>query len=285
MASHKSSRIGKNFSAKTKQHLAERVAYMCSQPYCRILTIKPKSDQNISVKSGKASHIISAGTNGPRTDTTISDEVIKSFNNGIWLCDKCSREVDDNESPYTVTELTKWKKDAEEYVESLVTHDTRLRQLRILTQSNLSALRILSALPLQLDQTFEHPNGNGINLTRLFIELELVLYDNLFLKEADIIKAIMSDLENLVCPFILKNVSSGIQSNISDWKNKAVKLIMINIMQFTEDAYQRYLSTEMLMVNNELSILNTRSITPTILPLTSSSVENLISISTIQLNP
>jgi hypothetical protein len=142
-----------------------------------------------------------------------------------------------------------------------------------------------TALPLQLDQTFEHPNGNGINLTRLFIELELVLYDNLFLKEADIIKAIMSDLENLVCPFILKNVSSGIQSNISDWKNKAVKLIMINIMQFKEDAYQRYLSTEMLMVNNELSILNTRSITPTILPLTSSSVENLISTSTIQLNP
>ena len=87
-------------------------------------------------------------------DNTKSDSFIRSFDNGIWLCDKCEREVDDNQSVYKTEELLKWKLDAENYVETLVTQDTRLRQLRILTQNSLSALRILSAISIEIGLDF-----------------------------------------------------------------------------------------------------------------------------------
>ncbi|UEG50229.1 hypothetical protein LK994_01910 [Ferruginibacter lapsinanis] len=266
MPSKITNRHGKEFLKSTRINLAERVAYMCSNPYCRKLTIKPSSDKNIAIKSGKASHIISASPNGPRADDTKSPHFIRSFDNGIWLCDKCAREVDDNQSIYKKEELIKWKFDAETYVESLVTQDTRLRQLRLLIQNYLSALRILSALPSKLDQTFENPNGNNINLTRLFMELELVLFDNKFLEEANRINSIIKDLDKNVCPFVHSN-KSEYSVNISNWKNLAVKILMVDIMRFTAESYSRYLQQETEMVNDVLDSLKAKSIVPTELPL------------------
>ena len=245
----------------TRINLAERVAYMCSNPYCRKLTIKPRSDKNISVKSGKASHIVSAASTGPRANSTKSIAFIRSFENGIWLCDKCAREVDDNQSIYTTEQLQAWKSDAENYVETLVTQDTRLRQLRNLTQNTLSALRILSALPSKLDQTFENPNGNNINLSRLFMELELVLFENQFLSESNKIALLIADLNNTVCPFVHHKITSH-SVNISDWKNLAVKILMLDIMQFSKESYARYLRQEMQMVNEVLHNFNKDGLVP-----------------------
>jgi hypothetical protein len=184
----------------------------------------------------------------------MSDEDCRAFENGIWACDKCAREIDDNESRYEAQELRRWKKEAEEYVEELVTQDTRLRQLRLMMSPLLSTLRILNALPgpgPRFDQTFE--SAGRIPVTRLLIEAEQTLFENGFLHEADHLSRIRDELE---C------VYSGIRSteqsaclNISHWKNQTIRLVMINIMRFSDESYQRYWTKESGMVQSRLEEL------------------------------
>lgn len=250
----------RKFLVSTKILLAERVAYMCSNPMCRRLTIKPNvKNERKATRIGEAGHIY--GVSGARYDETKKDTFVRSPENGVWLCEPCHKIVDSEESIYAVETLKKWKADTEAYVQELVMQDTRLRQLRLLCQNYLSALRILSALPLKLDQTFETPNGNNINLTRLFMELELTLFDNQFLEEADIVKLIVSDLDRLVCPFVHNN-KTGQQVNISTWKNQAVKILMTDIMRFSSASYQRYFDQEDLMVKTEIDRLSKIKVTP-----------------------
>lgn len=108
------------------------------------------------VRSGKASHIYPASKTGPRSNHNKDQSFVKSFKNGIWLCDICAREIDDNQSIYTADDLIKWKNDAENYVEGLVTHDVRLRDLRLLVNDLLSNFRVLNALPVHLDNSFRN---------------------------------------------------------------------------------------------------------------------------------
>lgn len=263
----KSGRKNRDFSEPTKRLLGECVAYMCSNPLCRRLTIKAHITEKKSTRLGEAGHIYGASNKGPRYDQEKSDVFIKHYDNGIWLCNVCHKLVDTEKSIYDSLTLKKWKSDTENYVETLVTQDTRLRQLRLLTQNQLSVLRILSGLSTGLDQTFNNPNGNGINMTRLFMELELILFDHQFLDEAIQVNSIMNDLDKIVCPFVHNN-RIGNPVNISEWKNKAVKILMINVMRFTNDSYQRYFSQEMAMVNTKLNKLKENGIVPETLELT-----------------
>lgn len=126
-----SRRQNREFSQAVRQRLAERVAFMCSNPLCRRLTVKRAAEGDGVVHQGKASHILPASPSGPRAGKAgQADELCRSLENGIWLCDICAREVDDNRANYPVVTLHQWKDEAEHYVEELVTQDTRLRQLR-----------------------------------------------------------------------------------------------------------------------------------------------------------
>jgi hypothetical protein len=188
-------RDNREFTQEVKRDLAKRVAYMCSNPLCRNLTIKPSAASTKAVRSGKACHIHSAGK-GPRYEPGMTDEKCKAFENGIWVaCDKCAREIDDNESRYGADELRRWKKEVEQYVEGLVTRDTRLRQLRGMVTGTLSALRILAGLPgpgPTFDQTFA--DARNISLARRFIESDQLLSENDFLDEAEKVGAIGGEL-------------------------------------------------------------------------------------------
>jgi hypothetical protein len=103
-----------DFSPKTIDQLAKRVCCRCSNPDCGQITSGPQSDPNKSVNVGVASHITAASPDGPRYDTSISHEQRKSILNGIWLCQKCGKLVDNDSARYTVDKLKKWKKLAEE---------------------------------------------------------------------------------------------------------------------------------------------------------------------------
>lgn len=232
-------RTARDFSENTKRILAERVAFICSNPTCRRLAIKPHEKNNKSNKIGDAGHII--GAFGPRNIEKLSEKEYAGFENGIWLCKVCHKIVDSETSTYTVQLLRKWKRETESYVEELVVQDTRLRQLRILCQNHLSALRVVSGLPRGLDYTFNSPNGNGINMTRLFMELELVLYDNGFIDEAISVKCIWQDFDT-ICKIIDSNRNYVV--NISLWKNETVKLIMKYIMRFKDESYENYFRQE-----------------------------------------
>jgi len=264
------SRRYRDFSEITKRLLGERVAYMCCNPLCRRLTIKAHTREKKSTRLGQAGHIYGASKKGPRFDSTKEDTFIRSFDNGIWLCNVCHKLVDTENSTYDSLTLEKWKTDTENYIETLVIQDTRLRQLRLVCQIYLTSLRILSALPLKLDQTFENPYGNNINLTRLFMELELLLCDNEFIEEANIVKLISKDLDYIVCPFVNNNIT-GYQVNISEWKNESVRILMLYVMRFLPESYQRYLHNESQMVNAELTRLSNLGIRP--LPINFSKTE------------
>lgn len=103
-----------DFSSATKELLANRVGRKCSNPSCRKLTcganIAPDKITNIGV----ASHICAASKGGPRYDESMTAEERKSFDNGIWLCQSCSKLIDTDTARYTKEVLLQWKKIAEE---------------------------------------------------------------------------------------------------------------------------------------------------------------------------
>jgi hypothetical protein len=109
-----------DFSQKTKETLAKRVGYICSNPDCRKLTIGPNEKEDKSCNIGVAAHIYPASFGGPRASNQISDSEITEIKNGIWLCSNCSNLIDRNEEKYTVELLNSWKRLAENYAESLI---------------------------------------------------------------------------------------------------------------------------------------------------------------------
>jgi hypothetical protein len=243
-----------SFPKEVKRVLGERVAYICCDPMCRRLAIRRNTDTDKALRFGDAAHIYSKADKGPRGRyvADVDTKILNKYENGIWLCKICHKKVDSEESTHTIEKLLKWKHDTEIYIETLVTQDTRLRQLRLICHHHLSALRIMSALPTPLEKTIDNPNGNGVNMTRIFMELELVLFDNEFYREADIVKQIMLDLDYKISPFVNNN-KSGNPVNISEWKNLAVEVMMKFVMRFKVESYDRYLSQEMEMVNRELA--------------------------------
>jgi len=102
-----------DFSQRTKGLLSKRVGNRCSNPNCRQLTSGPQEDPEKALNVGVAAHIAAASPDGPRYDTAINSEQRRSANNGIWLCQKCAKLVDNDPSRYTIEILMNWKTTAE----------------------------------------------------------------------------------------------------------------------------------------------------------------------------
>ncbi len=102
-----------DFSAKTKDLLARRVGFRCSNPGCRQLTVGPQVDPSGAVNIGVAAHITAASPEGPRYDSTLTREQRAAPENGIWLCQTDGKLVDSDRVRYTVEELRDWKERAE----------------------------------------------------------------------------------------------------------------------------------------------------------------------------
>lgn len=69
-----------DFSLSTKELLAKRVAYRCSNPACRHVTSGPQIDSAKVVNIGVAAHITAASAGGPRFDPAMTpDERQGSF--------------------------------------------------------------------------------------------------------------------------------------------------------------------------------------------------------------
>lgn len=101
-----------DFTQATVQRLAKRVGFKCSNPECRKPTSGPGADGG-AVSLGVAAHITAASQGGPRFNEHLTSEGRRAPENGIWLCQQCSRLVDADDAAYEVEDLTEWKAFAE----------------------------------------------------------------------------------------------------------------------------------------------------------------------------
>ena len=102
-----------DFSQKTKEKLASRVAHRCSNPDCRAPTSGPQLHPDKSVNVGVAAHITAAAAGGPRCEPTMSALERTAIRNGIWLCQTCAKLVDSDDNRYSMDVLVRWKMTAE----------------------------------------------------------------------------------------------------------------------------------------------------------------------------
>lgn len=102
-----------NFTKLTIDTLAKRVAYLCSNPDCRKVTVGPSSKSTSTINTGVAAHITAAAPGGKRYDPNLTKEERKGIDNGIWLCQTCAKLIDSDEQQYTIDLLRNWKIEAE----------------------------------------------------------------------------------------------------------------------------------------------------------------------------
>jgi len=109
-----------DFPRRTKDAVAKRAAYYCSNPKCNKLCIGP-AEKNIEDVNyyGKIAHITAASEGGPRYDKNLNSLERKSANNAIFLCSNCADMIDKNEGiDYPKEKLHKWKTSHEERIKS-----------------------------------------------------------------------------------------------------------------------------------------------------------------------
>lgn len=103
-----------NFPEKVIRTLQERAGNRCSNQNCACVTSGPHTNPDKASRIGVAAHITAAAKNGPRFDPTLSTEERSSIQNGIWLCQSCSRLIDVDPENYPVAVLQQWRQNTED---------------------------------------------------------------------------------------------------------------------------------------------------------------------------
>jgi len=103
-----------NFPPDIVEKLAKRVGMLCSNGDCRKPTCGPQDTPTGAINVGVASHITAASPGGPRYNPELTNEMRRGIENGIWLCQTCSKLIDSDQTRFTVSELQRWKREAED---------------------------------------------------------------------------------------------------------------------------------------------------------------------------
>lgn len=102
------------FTAGTKETMAKRVGYRCSNPNCRTLTCGPSDVEDKSISIGVAAHVTAASPGGKRYDSSLTAKQRKNISNGIWLCESCAKLIDTDEQRFPIEILKRWKEVSEQ---------------------------------------------------------------------------------------------------------------------------------------------------------------------------
>lgn len=102
-----------DFTGLTKENLARRVGFQCSNEGCRRPTSGPHTLDDKSVSIGVAAHITAASPGGPRYDPQLAPNERSSITNAIWLCQACAKLIDSDSPRYSANVIRGWKERAE----------------------------------------------------------------------------------------------------------------------------------------------------------------------------
>jgi len=138
-----------DFPLSTKDVLAKRVAFRCSNPGCRQPTSGPQNDPPKTINLGVAAHITAASADGPRYDSALTKEMRSAITNFIWLCQTCAKQVDNDPARYSVALLQQWKQSAERF--ALTGLETRPHATSV-NDRFLRLEKLLPALLLEMQQ-------------------------------------------------------------------------------------------------------------------------------------
>lgn len=101
------------FNSRTKETIAKRARYLCSNPVCRQSTIGSAPSHDGFLNVGVAAHITAAAPGGPRYDQSLTREQRRHQSNGIWLCQTHAKLIDSDAQHFTVEMLREWKRTVE----------------------------------------------------------------------------------------------------------------------------------------------------------------------------
>lgn len=85
-----------NFTPKVRELIESAAGHQCSFPACNRRTSGPGLTSEYLSNSGYAAHIYAASSGGPRGQGGLSEAELKGAGNGIWLCGKHAKLVDNN---------------------------------------------------------------------------------------------------------------------------------------------------------------------------------------------
>lgn len=94
------------------RQIAQRAGYRCSSPSCLRPTIGPDGGGD-TANIGVAAHITAAAEGGPRYHPDMTSQERSAAENGIWLCQTCSRLIDVDIESHPTERLREWKTLAE----------------------------------------------------------------------------------------------------------------------------------------------------------------------------
>ncbi|WP_313210714.1 hypothetical protein [Stutzerimonas nitrititolerans] len=109
-----------DFSHKTIRMLRDMASGLCSKPDCGVFTSGSLKLRDNAASIGVAAHICAAAPGGKRYDESMNKGERSSPNNGLWLCQSCSRLIDTDEFRFPAELLHDWKVKAEQRSTKLV---------------------------------------------------------------------------------------------------------------------------------------------------------------------
>lgn len=139
-------------SAKEARIVYTRSGGVCAFPNCGTDLVEPGAGADDPSFIGEIAHIVADSRQGPRGDSTASDEDRDKHPNLILLCRNCHKKIDDQPRVYSVAVLCQMKRDHEERIREAALPGASLPQPEMQHETILSSLLPVTHLP---DAVFE----------------------------------------------------------------------------------------------------------------------------------
>lgn len=125
----------------------------CAHPEC---TKKLIAEDGISIIS-KICHIAAASKDGPRYDSSMTDDDRRGFDNLILLCDEHHVIIDnkENEGVYPTLLLKKWKSDHEKKVLELLSNKN------LLSKHPLALNKVINSIGKKIEEVLDLPDATN----------------------------------------------------------------------------------------------------------------------------